>query len=74
MEVKEVIKKTIPIISLILVIISICGLYFAFNELINIWISYKYAPIYRILLNLGILILAAYVLNKSLKSSNKEAD
>ncbi|HIH69328.1 hypothetical protein [Methermicoccus shengliensis] len=62
-ELEDVLKKIFIALSVILLIFSVWGLYSSLNELIRIWIGYKYAPIYRTLLNLAILILAIYVLN-----------
>ena len=64
---EEAIRKVLIVVVLVITIISICGLYYAINEFISIWIGYKFAPIYRILLNLGVLIISLYVLSKYLK-------
>ncbi len=66
-ELREVIRKIFIVLSLALLILSIAGLYMALNELISIWIGYKYAPIYRALLNLAVLVLAIYTLTQLIK-------
>jgi len=66
-ELEDVLKKIFIALTVILLIFSVWGLYSSLNELIYMWIGYKYAPIYRALLNLAILILAIYVLNLLVK-------
>ncbi len=66
-EMREIIRKIFIVLSLALLILSIAGLYMALNELISIWIGYKYAPIYRALLNLAVLVLAIYTLTQLIK-------
>ncbi len=56
------VKKIVTIVVLVLLVISVWGAYSALNDLISIWVYYKYAPIYRAFLNLSVLILAIYVL------------
>ena len=62
-DLEDILKKIFIVLAVILLIISVWGVYTSLNELISIWIGYKYAPIYRTLLNLAVLILAIYVLN-----------
>ncbi|RLI73567.1 hypothetical protein DRO97_07245 [Archaeoglobales archaeon] len=62
-DLEDTLKKIFIILAVILLIISVWGVYTSLNELISIWIGYKYAPIYRTLLNLAVLVLAIYVLN-----------
>jgi len=68
---EDVVKKVLIIITLVVLIVSVAGLYMALNAVIDIFIGYKYAPIYKVLLNLAILILAVYVL-KTLIYERKE--
>lgn len=62
-DLEDILKKIFIVLAVILLIISVWGVYTSLNELISIWIGYKYAPIYKTLLNLAVLILAIYVLN-----------
>ncbi|RLI78582.1 hypothetical protein DRP05_06675 [Archaeoglobales archaeon] len=62
-DLEDILKKIFIVLAVILLVISVWGVYTSLNELISIWIGYKYAPIYRTLLNLAVLILAIYVLN-----------
>lgn len=64
---EDVVRKIFIAISLILLIVSIFGLYMALNEAISVWIGYKYASIYRALLNAAVLVLSVYVLTLLLK-------
>lgn len=66
-NIEDLLKKIFIAVAVILLLISIFGLYTSLNELISIWIGYKFAPIYRALLNLAVLILAIYVLNLLIK-------
>jgi VanZ family protein len=59
---EDVVKKVLIIIALVMLIVSVAGLYMALNAVIDVFIGYKYAPIYKVLLNLAILVLAIYVL------------
>ncbi len=65
--IEDTLKKVFIAVAVILLLISIFGLYTSLNELISIWIGYKFAPVYRALLNLAVLILAIYVLNLLIK-------
>ena len=65
--IEDLLKKIFIAVTVILLLISVFGLYTSLNELISIWIGYKFAPIYRALLNLAVLILAIYVLNLLIK-------
>ena len=62
-DLEDILKKIFIGLAVILLIISVWGVYMSLNEIISIWIGYKYAPIYRTLLNLAVLVLAIYVLN-----------
>ena len=68
MSVEEVVKKALLAITIILIAIAILGLYISLNQLIDVWVSYKYAPLYRILLNSAVLLIAAYFLISLRKS------
>ena len=62
MKFEESIRKIVTGVVLVLLAISIWGAYASINDLISTWINYKYAPAYRALLNLSIIILSIYVL------------
>jgi hypothetical protein len=66
--IEDVLRKLFIAIAGILLLFSIWGIYTSLNDLINIWIDYKYAPLYKTLLNLAILILSLYVLTQLIKS------
>ena len=66
-KLEDTVRKIFVVISLIFLIISIFGLYMALNEVISVWIGYKYAPIYRALLNIAVLVLSIYVLTLLLR-------
>jgi len=58
------ISDVLIIILGIFILIVLIELYFTLNELISTWISYKYSPIYRALLNATILVVSLYYMNK----------
>ena len=60
---EDILKKILLGIAVVFVILSAWGVYSALNDFIRIWIGYKFAPIYKALLNLAVLILALYVIN-----------
>lgn len=66
-KLEDVIRKIFIAISLILLVISVIGLYTALNEVISVWIGYKYASIYRALLNAAILVMSVYILTLLLR-------
>jgi len=67
LKLEEVVKKVLIVVVLLLLITSIFGLYLALNDTISHWVGYKYAPVYRVLLNAAILVLSLYVLTLLLK-------
>ncbi len=56
----------------IFILIVLAELYFTLNELISAWVSYKYSPIYRTLLNAAILVISLYYMNKLIKTRDKK--
>ncbi len=62
-NIEDVLRKVFIAFVVLLLIIAVWGLYSSLNELIRIWVNYKYAPLYRTMLNLGVLVIALYVLN-----------
>ncbi len=60
-------RKILVIIVLVVLVVSIFGLYMALNSIIDIWLGYKYSPIYKALLSLAVLIIAVYVLTKLIR-------
>ena len=62
---QDAVRKTITILLLLLLIISIVGLYISANILIDVWAGYKYAPVYKVLMNAALLVVVAYFLTKS---------
>jgi len=62
-NVENVLRKVLIAFVVILLMIAVWGLYSSLNDLIRIWVDYRYAPLYRTMLNLGVLVIALYVLN-----------
>ncbi|RLI87055.1 MAG: hypothetical protein DRP01_02775 [Archaeoglobales archaeon] len=56
------VKKVLIVIAVVMLIVSVVGLYIALNSVIDSFVGYKYSPIYKALLNLSTLILSIYIL------------
>jgi|Deesub1362A_J573_1020465.scaffolds.fasta_scaffold00099_75 hypothetical protein len=61
-DVADLLKKAFIVFVFFLLIVSVWGLYSSFNQLISIWIEYKYAPIYRVILNFAVVLVSLYTL------------
>jgi hypothetical protein len=72
-EVKTV-RQVLVVVTLIVLIVSIAGLYISLNAVIDTWLGYKYSPIYKALLNLAVLVLAIYVLKMLLREHSESDD
>lgn len=60
---EETVRKILIGVTVLILTISVFGLYIALSGVIGIWIPPKYSPIYHALMNLAVLIIAIYVLN-----------
>ncbi|AEA47861.1 hypothetical protein [Archaeoglobus veneficus] len=60
---EDILRKVLIAFVVIMLAVATWGLYTSLNDLIRIWIGYKYAPLYRALLNLAVLAIAIYLLN-----------
>lgn len=69
---EDILKKIFLGIAVIFLALSAWGVYSALNDVIRIWIGYKFAPIYKALLNLAVLILAICVINLLVKGRSGE--
>lgn len=58
----ETVKKALTILTLIVLAVAVFGLYMSLNAIIDMFIYYKYAPIYKALMNVAVIVLAVYVL------------
>lgn len=63
----ELLKNIGIAIAVVLLIVSVWNLYLSLGNLISIWVGHKYAPIYRALLNLAVVILAIYTIKLLVK-------
>jgi hypothetical protein len=63
MTMEDIVRKLLIVVTLFMLLVSLWGLYTSLNSMIQIWVGYKYAPVYRVLLNLSVLVIAIYVLN-----------
>ncbi|AGK60846.1 hypothetical protein Asulf_00837 [Archaeoglobus sulfaticallidus PM70-1] len=62
-NIEDVLRRVFIAFVVLMLMIAVWGLYSSINDLIQIWVDYKYAPLYRTLLNLGVLVITIYVLN-----------
>ncbi len=67
---EDILKKIFLGIAVVFLILSAWGVYSSLNDVIRIWIGYRFAPIYKALLNLAVLILAIYVINLLVKGGS----
>lgn len=58
----ETVRKVLIALTLIVLAVAVFGLYMSINTIIDMFIYYKYAPIYKALMNIAIIVLAIYVL------------
>ncbi len=58
----EAVRKALTVLTLIVLAVAVFGLYVSLNAIIDTFIYYKYAPIYKALMNLAVIVLAVYVL------------
>ncbi|WP_456327709.1 hypothetical protein, partial [Archaeoglobus sp.] len=58
----ETVRKALIALTIIVLAVAVFGLYLSLNAIIDIFIGYKYAPIYKALMNLAVVVLAIYVL------------
>lgn len=63
----DLLKNVGILIAVVLLIISVWNLYLSLGNLISIWVGNKYAPLYRALLNLAVVILAIYTIKILIK-------
>jgi uncharacterized membrane protein len=55
-----------------ILIVAIWSLYVSLNELVSIWINYKYAPIYRAILNAGVIAVVFFILKRAVEVSRRQ--
>ena len=58
----EAVKKALTILTIIVLAVAVFGLYTSLNAIIDMFIYYKYAPIYKALMNVATIVLAIYFL------------
>lgn len=68
-EKEELINYILIGVTIIMLVISVFGLYIALSGVVGIWIPPKYSPLYHALMNLAVLIIAIYMLNVLIKKN-----
>jgi phage shock protein PspC (stress-responsive transcriptional regulator) len=64
MEEGEVVRKILLAILFFTLIVSLAGLYISANILIDVWAGTKYSPVYKVLLNAAMLLIAVYLIQR----------
>ena len=70
----ETVRKALMALTLIVMAVAVFGLYMALNSIIDYFIYYRYAPIYKALMNLAIIVLSIYVLNIMLHNDSEKKE
>ena len=70
----EAVRKALIVLTIIVLAVAVFGLYLSLNAVIDVFIGYKYAPIYKALMNLSVVILAIYVLKLLLEYEHSPKD
>lgn len=70
----ETVRKALMALTLIVMAVAVFGLYMALNSIIDYFIYYRYAPIYKALMNLAIIVLSIYVLKILLHNDSEEKE
>ncbi len=64
MEEGEAVRKILLAILFFTLIVSLAGLYISANILIDVWAGTKYSPVYKVLLNAAMLLIAVYLIQR----------
>ncbi len=70
----ETVRKALMALTLIVMAVAVFGLYMAINTIIDYFIYYRYAPIYKALMNLAVIVLSIYVLNIMLQERRGDSE
>lgn len=70
----ETVRKALMALTLIVMAVAVFGLYMALNSIIDYFIYYRYAPIYKALMNLAVIVLSIYVLKILLHNDSEEKE
>ncbi len=64
MEDGEAVRKLLLAILFFALIVSLVGLYISANILVDVWAGAKYSPVYKVLMNAAMLIIAVYLIQR----------
>jgi uncharacterized membrane protein len=59
-DIAELLKMGLMVFLFLMLVMGIWGLYSSLNQIISIWFNYKYAAIYRVILNIGVVVVVFY--------------
>jgi TRAP-type C4-dicarboxylate transport system permease small subunit len=71
-DVAELLKLGLIVFFFLMLVIGIWGLYSSLNQIISIWFNYKYAALYRAMLNVGVVVVVFYVLMRLVEEYRKK--
>ena len=63
-DLTELLRNGLMAFLFIMLIVGIWGIYSSLNQIISIWFSYKYAAIFKTLLNVGLVVVVLYFLTR----------
>ena len=63
-DITELLKNGLIAFLFIMLIVGVWGIYSSLNQIISIWFSYKYAAIYKTILNVGLVVVVLYFLTR----------
>jgi|GEM_PF-1902027 len=71
-DLAELLKAGLIVFLFFMLIVGIWGLYSSLNQIISIWFSYKYAALYKAMLNVGVVVVVFYVLMRLIEEYRKK--
>jgi uncharacterized membrane protein len=70
-DITELLKMGLMVLLFLMLVMGIWGLYSSLNQIISIWFNYKYAAIYRVILNIGVVVVVFYFLMRLIEGYKK---
>jgi hypothetical protein len=67
-EITELLKMGLTAFLFFMLVVGIWSLYSSLNQVISLWFNYKYAAIYRVILNVGVVVVVFFVLTRLIES------
>lgn len=61
---EEVLRKGLMMVAALFLIFAAWGVYSSVNRLVEIWVDYRYAPLFQLFFNIGVGVVALYGLTR----------